>query len=902
MSKTKFRRTHTRSQQDRKIVEVDYTQNVNTQAECSFTSNPFSSLMDLNDEGTQAPEAPSVDKMEPQAVMTEPAAVINKFVSENLLPLVLPNLIKDKTCANIPPPIPISSMHNGMPMVQSAPHGYRLARISGRPARSKSLPGRGRERSVSPAPRPLILPSSLASPGTSPSVPLCSTPLKVNTTTIETNTPNTTTIETHTPSSRPHPPINKEKGKEIGPAFKKGRSAAGKALCQNFPTKQDKNKNVKEPTTINDPAPFSSSQKSELAIGEEKGEKYKKTDSPQNSRMTQMSQKQVANEATNVTNIEATIAGYDSGDESTLINEIIFGYDGPALTNSPPKPPGPPEVGGTKINNTAQREAVQQAAKAVTAAKIKAAAPSKSNATKATPSVGVPNDNYNKTNNNNNKIASSRATINSNRAAPSKAAPSRGVPATYGDATLESIIPEDFPRPPRVTKEDHEIWTVTLIKLAGGTLDFFSLAEKMMATQLMNIFGPGLEIKGRLSEAKKRKNIRVTACSRIQYLKLKDAAKLTANNQHIRLKALPQGRTWFKLTVPKTFKPKDHKIGTGIYEGAHVCHATFKETCKFEKMMSLKSRNGHWITSRTTALFSVEGQRIPAKVSIDGKFIDAAGYAFPASHCRNCCDYSHHHSKCKNATVCGFCAGSHNTTDCPHKDNRSKHCCKHCRQNHTVWSRQCDYRQYRFDLNLVKAGRPISDKQGDIELETLGFSKVPASQNQKAYYARGVAPVSEVDNLDINDTEGTNTSTDLDRTDQEESDSDIDSEMSVVDNTNLHDNTEVLKTSAETEVGDKADSSMRTKVNDALDLGLVISEGQKYLTEMLVNLEDRHNQLVSILIENAPHRLRYEKQVGEYIRECNAAIERQTKNYQKLLEQVSNMGGNNAAIGEKAQG
>ena len=68
---------------------------------------------------------------------------------------------------------------------------------------------------------------------------------------------------------------------------------------------------------------------------------------------------------------------------------------------------------------------------------------------------------------------------------------------------------------------------------------------------------------------------------------------------------------------------------------------------------------------------------------------------FFVRRCNKCQGFGHYFNECKHNVVCSFCSGSHNSTDCRHTTDFSKHCCINCKTNsfdhvnHATTSRVC---------------------------------------------------------------------------------------------------------------------------------------------------------------------------------------------------------------------
>ena len=69
--------------------------------------------------------------------------------------------------------------------------------------------------------------------------------------------------------------------------------------------------------------------------------------------------------------------------------------------------------------------------------------------------------------------------------------------------------------------------------------------------------------------------------------------------------------------------------------------------------------------------------------------------SFFVLRCYNCQQYGHHSAKCDKTTVCGFCAGTHETRQCNKKNDSKTACCHNCKSlnkediNHTAGDTQC---------------------------------------------------------------------------------------------------------------------------------------------------------------------------------------------------------------------
>ncbi len=69
--------------------------------------------------------------------------------------------------------------------------------------------------------------------------------------------------------------------------------------------------------------------------------------------------------------------------------------------------------------------------------------------------------------------------------------------------------------------------------------------------------------------------------------------------------------------------------------------------------------------------------------------------SFYITRCFNCQQYGHNHKNCKNTTVCGHCAGTHNTRDCNALEDDSVLSCVNCksvggtRHDHAAYYNNC---------------------------------------------------------------------------------------------------------------------------------------------------------------------------------------------------------------------
>ena len=391
------------------------------------------------------------------------------------------------------------------------------------------------------------------------------------------------------------------------------------------------------------------------------------------------------------------------------------------------------------------------------------------------------------------------------------------------------LIPEEFPKPaagPSNLQLDQ--WTVTLIQGNGGSMDFFKLPEPYMRQHLLSLFGDGIRIKDKISQAKKNKAIRITANSRLQYVKLKSVGAATASHPQLRLQALPEKkRTWFSVVVPRSFDKTQFKVGAVTHARGVCCLPTFKESIRFERMAKYQ-HEGRWVYSRVRAIFSVAGTQLPEKICIDGRWIEAEGYTFQVQHCRKCCRYTHHHSKCRNQVACGFCAQGHRSEDCPHKEDKDKIRCKNCNGSHPVWSSDCQIRREREELNAVKAGRPLTDKQAREELERLERGLA----TQPSHFDVG-EPLSAGEEHENNAVAGSS--------DSESDSTPPEVATSVNEETSLSSEQSVL-----------AEQSINTKINNCEVLGAHMLGNQGKLADMLFDLEHKHDSLVQIMIDSVP--------------------------------------------------
>ena len=81
--------------------------------------------------------------------------------------------------------------------------------------------------------------------------------------------------------------------------------------------------------------------------------------------------------------------------------------------------------------------------------------------------------------------------------------------------------------------------------------------------------------------------------------------------------------------------------------------------------------------------------------------------------CFKCQEYNHHSRECKNAAVCGFCSGNHETRSCSEKSNNHKACCINCKKSgkaisdtsHEAGSVECPI--YQQNQEKVKKSIPF---------------------------------------------------------------------------------------------------------------------------------------------------------------------------------------------------
>jgi hypothetical protein len=79
------------------------------------------------------------------------------------------------------------------------------------------------------------------------------------------------------------------------------------------------------------------------------------------------------------------------------------------------------------------------------------------------------------------------------------------------------------------------------------------------------------------------------------------------------------------------------------------------------------------------------------------------------TQCFRCYQYKHVGHKCHNLQRCGFCAApGHATNECLGKEDRTKHRCILCKENHPAWARECRERIKQAEVaKLAYNTRPV---------------------------------------------------------------------------------------------------------------------------------------------------------------------------------------------------
>lgn len=72
---------------------------------------------------------------------------------------------------------------------------------------------------------------------------------------------------------------------------------------------------------------------------------------------------------------------------------------------------------------------------------------------------------------------------------------------------------------------------------------------------------------------------------------------------------------------------------------------------------------------------------------------------FNLSRCYKCSGYGHSAKKCANETRCQYCAGIHDGTTCPNKENKQ---CANCLQSNSKYKTERDHKHYAFEENVCE--------------------------------------------------------------------------------------------------------------------------------------------------------------------------------------------------------
>ena len=120
-----------------------------------------------------------------------------------------------------------------------------------------------------------------------------------------------------------------------------------------------------------------------------------------------------------------------------------------------------------------------------------------------------------------------------------------------------------------------------------------------------------------------------------------------------------------------------------------------------------KQRYGSFILE--TASAATANRIIEQGLVVDGEIKTCERFIKDATitQCFRCYQYGHVAAVCRNKTICGQCAGPHDTNSCKN-ENLGSRCCTVCKENHTAWSATCRIRQN--ELARAKQNRSNAPK------------------------------------------------------------------------------------------------------------------------------------------------------------------------------------------------